>query len=187
MTKRSPKNIPASVRQRLLDKAKETGRPFNEVLQYFAMERFLYRLSRSPYADNFVLKGALMLTVWEVPLTRPTMDIDLLGRINNSIETIGEVTKEICQQEVEPDGLAFDIASIEAERIAEDADYEGIRVRFRGSLGTARIVMQLDIGFGDIVIPSPEPTNYPTLLDLPAPYLRGYSRESTIAEKSRQW
>jgi predicted nucleotidyltransferase component of viral defense system len=181
--KRSPRNIAASVRQRLLDKARETGRPFNEVLQYFAMERFLYRLSESPYADSFVLKGALMLTVWEAPLTRPTLDIDLLGRIENRIETIVKVTREICRQEVEPDGIAFDIATIEAGRIAEDADYEGIRVRFRGSLGTARIVMQLDIGFGDVVIASTEPTSYPVLLDFPAPHLRGYSRESTIAEK----
>ena len=147
------------------------------------MERFLYRLSKSPYADNFVLKGALMLIVWEAPLTRPTLDIDLLGRIDNRIETVVRVTREVCQQEVEPDGLAFDIESIEAERIAEDADYEGIRIRFRGSLGTARIVMQLDIGFGDVVIPSPEPMNYPALLDLPAPHLRGYTKESTIAEK----
>lgn len=183
MTTRRYKNIAASVRQRLLNKARETGRPFNELLQYFAMERFLYRLSKSHYAENFVLKGALMLTVWKAPLSRPTIDIDLLGRIDNSIETIVEVTKEICRQEVEPDGIAFDVASIEAERIAEDADYEGIRVRFRGSLGTARIVMQLDIGFGDILVPSPEPTNYPTILDLPAPQLRGYTKESTIAEK----
>jgi predicted nucleotidyltransferase component of viral defense system len=183
VTTRQYKNIAASVRQRLLNKARETGRPFNELLQYFAMERFLYRLSKSPYADNFVLKGALMLTVWKAPLSRPTIDIDLLGRIDNSIETIVEVTKEICRQEVEPDGIAFDVASIEAERIAEDADYEGIRVRFRGSLGTAQIVMQLDIGFGDILVPSPEPTNYPTILDLPAPQLSGYTKESTIAEK----
>ncbi|MBS3917622.1 MAG: nucleotidyl transferase AbiEii/AbiGii toxin family protein [Deltaproteobacteria bacterium] len=164
-------------------KARETRRPFSELLQYFAMERFLYRLSKSRYADNFVLKGALMLTVWEAPLTRPTMDIDLLGRIYNSIATIVELTREICRQGVEPDGIDFDIAKVEAERIAEDADYEGIRVRFRGSLDTARIVMQLDIGFGDIVIPSPEPASYPTLLDLPAPHLLVYSKESTIAEK----
>lgn len=183
MTRRPPKNIAASVRQRLLMKARETRRPFSELLQYFAMERFLYRLSKSRYADNFVLKGALMLTVWEAPLTRPTMDIDLLGRIDNSIATIVELTREICRQGVEPEGIDFDIAKVEAERIAEDADYEGIRVRFRGSLDTARIVMQLDIGFGDIVIPSPEPASYPTLLDLPAPHLLVYSRESTIAEK----
>jgi len=183
VTRRPPKNIAASVRQRLLMKARETRRPFSELLQYFAMERFLYRLSKSRYADNFVLKGALMLTVWEAPLTRPTMDIDLLGRIYNSIATIVELTREICRQGVEPDGIDFDIAKVEAERIAEDADYEGIRVRFRGSLDTARIVMQLDIGFGDIVIPSPEPASYPTLLDLPAPHLLVYSKESTIAEK----
>lgn len=157
MTKHQSRNIAASIRQRLLNKARETGRPFSELLQYYAMERFLYRLSKSPYGDSFVLKGALMLTVWKAPFSRPTMDIDLLGRIDNSIETIIKVTKEICQQEVEPDGIAFDAASIEAERIAEDADYEGIRVRFRGSLETAQIVMQLDIGFGDIVVPSPEP------------------------------
>jgi len=183
VTRRLPKNIAASARQRLLDKARETRRPFNELLQYFAMERFLYRLSRSPYANNFILKGALKLTVWEAPLTRPTMDIDFLGQIENSIENITKVTREICQQEVEPDGIVFDVTNIEAERIAEDADYEGIRIRFRGSLETARFIIQLDIGFGDIVIPSPEPTNDPTLLDLPTPRLRGYSRESTIAEK----
>ena len=183
MTRRSPKNIAASVRQRLLIKARETGRPFSELLQYFAMERFLYRLSKSRYADNFVLKGALMLTVWEAPLTRPTMDIDLLGRIENSIEAITKVTREICKQEVESDGIVLDVSNINAERIAEDADYEGIRIRFRGSLDTARFIIQLDIGFGDIVIPSPKPMNYPTLLDLPPARLRGYSRESTIAEK----
>lgn len=183
MTRRTPKNIAASVRQRLLIKARETGRPFSELLQYFAMERFLYRLSKSRFADHFVLKGALMLTVWEAPLTRPTMDIDLLGRIENNIENITKATREICQQDVDPDGLVFDMGNINAERIAEDADDEGIRIRFRGSLDTARFVIQVDIGFGDIVIPSPETTNYPILLDFPAPRICGYSRESTIAEK----
>jgi len=183
MTRGSPKNIAASVRQRLLNKARETGRPFSELVQYFAMERFLYRLSKSRFADKFVLKGALMLTAWEAPLTRPTMDIDLLGRIENSVETITKVTIEICQQEVDPDGIVFDVTNMDVGRIAEDADYEGVRIRFRGSLGTARFVIQLDIGFGDIVIPSPEFTDYPALLDLPSPRLLGYSRESTIAEK----
>lgn len=183
MTKRQYKNISASVRQRLLNKAREKGRPFNELLQYFAMERFLYRLSKSLYVDNFVLKGALILSVWEAPLSRPTMDIDLLGRINNSVEAIVAVTRVICRQEVEPDGIAFDTNSIVGERITEDADYEGVRVRFKGSLDTAQIAMQLDIGFGDMVVLSPELTDYPTILDLPAPQLYVYSRESTIAEK----
>ncbi len=159
------------------------GRPFSELLQYFAMERFLYRLAKSRFVDHFVLKGALMLNVWGAPLTRPTMDIDLLGHVENSIENITKVIREICKQDVEHDGIVYDVGNINAEHIAEDAEYEGIRIRFRGSLDTARFIIQLDIGFGDIVIPSPEPTNYPTLLDLPAPRLHGYSRESTIAEK----
>jgi hypothetical protein len=183
VTTRQYKNIASSVRQRLLNKARETDRPFNELLQYFAMERFLYRLSKSPHTDNFVLKGALMLTVWKAPLSRPTIDIDLLGRTDNTIQAIAAVTKDICLQEVEPDGIAFDVNSIEGVQITEDADYEGIRVRFRGSLDTARFVMQLDIGFGDVVVPSPELMDYPTILDLPGPQLRGYGRESTIAEK----
>jgi hypothetical protein len=111
------------------------------------------------------------------------MDIDLLGLIDNSIEDIVAVTKNICSQEVEPDGITFDPSGIEGERITEDADYGGVRVRFRGSLGTAHITMQLDIGFGDMVIPAVDSLEYPTILDLPAPKLRGYSKESTIAEK----
>ena len=183
MIKRLHKNIAASVHQRLRNKARETGRPFNELLQYFAMERFLYRLSKSPYAVNFVLKGALMLTVWEAPISRPTMDIDLLGRIDNSIEAIVAATKDICSQEVEPDGIIFKPAGIEGQHITEDADYEGVRVRFRGTLGAAQITMQLDIGFGDVVIPAADSLEYPTILDLPAPKLRCYSKKSTIAEK----
>lgn len=183
MTKRQYKNIGTSIRQRLLTKARETNRPFSELLQYFAMERFLYRLSKSSYADHFILKGALMLTVWEAPLSRPTMDIDFLGRIENSLKTLVKVTRGICQQEVEPDGIVFDATEVDAEYIAEDAGYEGIRIRFRGSLDTARFVIQLDVGFGDIIVPSPESMNYPTILDLPTPQLRGYSRETTIAEK----
>ena len=183
MTQRMGANLAASIRQRLLYKARETGRPFNEMLQYFAMERFLYRLARSPYAGKFVLKGALMFTAWQAPMSRPTMDIDLLGVINNSIDAIVAMTKAICTQVVEPDGLTFEPESIEGERIVEDADYAGVRVRFRGRLGTARLTMQLDIGFGDVVVPQPVTVEYPTILPLPAPRLRGYSRESAIAEK----
>ncbi len=137
----------------------------------------------SPYVDNFILKGALMLVAWKAPLSRPTMDIDLLGRIENNIETVVDITRSICRQKVDPDGISFDENSIEGERITEDADYEGIRIRFHGSLGTAKVTMQIDIGFGDVVFPSPQSTDYPTILDLPAPKLSGYSRESTIAEK----
>ena len=183
MTKRPHRDVAASVRQRLLNNARETGRPFSEMLQYFAMERFLYRLSKSRYSDNFVLKGAVMLTAWEAPLSRPTMDIGFLGQIDNNIDTIIAITKDICSQKVEPDGITFDLTSIRGEHITEDANYEGVRVRLHGSLDTARFTMQLDIGFGDLVIPAPVSIEYPTILDLPGPRIRGYTKESTIAEK----
>ncbi len=176
-------NVAASVRQRLLNKAHASGRPFNEILLYFAMERFLYRLSRSPHEEKFVLKGALMLAMWEVARTRPTRDIDLLGNVANDIQPIVAVVREICCQKVEPDGLEFDVDSVRGERIAEETEYEGVRVRFRGRLGTARVSMQIDVGFGDVVVPGPVAMEYPTILDLPAPRIRGYTRESVIAEK----
>jgi predicted nucleotidyltransferase component of viral defense system len=180
---RNPESITASVRQRLLNEARATGRPFNELLQYFAMERFLYRLSKSPHGERFVLKGALMFPAWDVSLTRPTKDIDLLGHVANDIERIVAVAKEVCGQDVEPDGLDFDQKSVRGERIAEEAEYEGVRVGFHGTLGTASIAMQLDVGFGDVVVPGPVTLDYPTILDLPAPRIRGYTRESVIAEK----
>lgn len=184
MKKPGIKNIGASVRQRLLNKARETGRPFSELLQYFAMERFLYRLSKSEYADKFVLKGALMLTAWNAPLLRPTMDIDLLGRIGNDIGAMMAIVREICAGQVEPDdGLVFDAATVQGQRIAEAAEYEGVRIRFRATLDAARIQMQLDVGFGDIVVPAAMLTTYPTILDLPAPRLLAYSKETAVAEK----
>ncbi len=121
------KNIPASVRQRLLDRAKKDKRPFSELLQYYAMERFLYRLSQFTHADRFILKGALMLKVWSSIEFRPTMDIDMLGRTSNEEASIVEQIRDILAIDVEPDGLIFDPDSIQSERITEDADYEGIR------------------------------------------------------------
>jgi len=178
-----PKNIVASIHQRLHNKAQETDRPFGEILQYFAIERFLYRLSVSRHADSFVLKGALMLPIWSRALSRPTVGIDLLGRTANRVEAIADVVGEVCGVEVEPDGLTFDAASIEAEPISPQAEYEGVRVRFRGALDNARISMQIDVGFGDVVVPSAQHIRYPALLDLPAPQLEAYSKESVIAEK----
>ena len=142
MTQQKGTNITASVRQRLLNKARETDRPFSELLQYFAMERFLYRLSQSLHKKKFILKGALTLIAWRVPATRPTMDIDFLGITDNRVEAIVAIVKDICRQDVEPDGLLFDPDSVEGEDIVNDADYGGVRIRFRGTLGTARITMQ---------------------------------------------
>ncbi len=177
------KNLPASVRQRLTNKAKETARPFQEVLQYFAMERFLYRLSRSHSADKFVLKGALMFTAWGAPVTRPTRDIDLLGRTDNEVEAVANLMREVCGQAVEPDGLVFDVASVAGEAIKEDADYSGVRVTFLVTLQNARVAMQIDVGFGDVVTPAAMKTDYPVLLDFAAPKLLGYPRETVVAEK----
>ncbi len=183
MNKRRVTNVAASVRQRLQNVARSTNRPFQEVLQYYAMERFLYRLAQSPHADRFVLKGALMFHVWGAPTSRPTKDIDLLGRMENTTAALTEVMRDICGQDVEADGLVFDPQSVAAVVIKEDADYEGVRVTFRGSLENARIAMQIDIGFGDVMYPGPEMTEYPTILEYAAPRLRGYARETAIAEK----
>ena len=183
MRKRPATNISASVHQRLLNRAKETEQSFNHLLQHFAMERFLYRLSKSEHADSFILKGALMLAVWRIPQSRPTLDIDLLGRGSNNPDDMVAVTRAVCRQEVEPDGMSFEPDTVMGERIVEEAEYEGVRLRFRGSLGNAVVPMQMDVGFGDAVVPPPEVVEYPTLLDFPAPRLRGYSKESTIAEK----
>ena len=179
----SPKNVAASVHARLADLGRRTNRPFQELLQYYAMERFLYRLSRSPHGGRFLLKGALMLRVWDAPTARPTKDIDLLGKLGNSLENLANVLREVCTTEVEEDGMVFSPSTVRAERIKEDADYEGVRVRFGGLLGKARVAMQVDVGFGDVVVPAPLAIAYPTLLDLPGPRLKGYPRESVIAEK----
>ncbi|HUT03245.1 MAG TPA: nucleotidyl transferase AbiEii/AbiGii toxin family protein [bacterium] len=183
MTKLPVVDVAASVRQRLLNKSRRSGRPFNEWLQYFAMERFLYRLSKSSYASSFIIKGATMFAVWGAPISRPTRDIDLLGRTRNEVDDLVNVIKDICVQEVEPDGLLFDADSVEGQRIIETAAYEGVRVRFRGTLGAARIFMQVDVAFGDVVVPEPVTVDYPTILGMPAPRLDGYTRESAIAEK----
>ena len=180
---KSIKNSAASVRQRLLNHSKTKQKPFNEILQYYAMERFLYRLSLSQHKNKFVLKGALMLRIWNALESRPTMDIDMLGKTSNEAENIIQQIKEILFVEVIEDGIYFDAATLQAEQIKEDADYHGIRVLFKGSLDKAKIHMQIDIGFGDVVYPLPEESVMPTILDLPAPELIAYSKESVIAEK----
>jgi len=179
----SGRDVGASVRQRLLNHARAQGRPFQELLQYFAMERFLYRLAKSPFSDRFVLKGALLLTAWRAPLSRPTMDIDLAGRTSNELDHIAGLVSGVCEVATEPDGIEFNRASIAVSRIKEGADYEGIRVRFHATLAKARIPMQIDIGFGDVMVPGPTEVEYPTLLDFPAPVLQAYPKGSVIAEK----
>ncbi len=177
------KNMGASVRQRLLNYTKANGRPFAEVLQYYAMERFLYRLSMSPHVEAFTLKGALLLTAWQAPISRPTLDIDLLDRTDNALEAIVALMRKISQAEVTDDGIVFDPASFAGEVIREDADYAGVRTTFVGCVDSARVHMQIDIGFGDVMTPGTETLTYPTILDFAAPTLCGYNRETVVAEK----
>jgi Nucleotidyl transferase AbiEii toxin, Type IV TA system len=184
VNKHSLKNVSASVHQRLLNIARNTERPFNEVLQYFAMERFLHRLSRSPNADSFVLKGALLFRVWDVPDNRATRDIDFLAYVDNSPENLAAIFREVCTIDGADDGLVFDPNTVEAQPITEDAEYGGVRTKLRGQLGRAQVVIQIDVGFGDLIHPSAIQADYPSLLGLPAPSLRMYPPETVIAEKA---
>jgi hypothetical protein len=124
-----------------------------------------------------------MLICWEAPVSRPTADIDLLGRVDSEIEKVVAIIRDVSEQKVIDDGMIFHADSISGERIIEGAEYQGVRAKVRGSLGNARITAQIDVGFGDIESPSPQKVDYPAILDFPAPRLLGYTRESTIAEK----
>jgi predicted nucleotidyltransferase component of viral defense system len=147
------------------------------------MERFLYRLAQSRFADRFILKGALLLTAWKAPISRPTIDIDLAASTNNNLNHIRAFMMELCRVETPRDGITFQAESVKVSRIAEDADYEGVRVRFHATLARARVPMQIDIAFGDVIVPGPTQLSYPTLLEFPAPVLLAYSKETVIAEK----
>lgn len=124
-----------------------------------------------------------MFSVWTGSMSRPTMDIDFLGNIENSMDIIVAVFKDACETEVENDGMVFHKETVTATRITEDADYQGVRVLLRGNLSSIRLFLQIDIGFGDVVIPKPGRVKYPVLLDFPPPELDGYTMESTVAEK----
>ncbi len=183
MSKRNPEHIDVSVHQRLLNLSRERKEDFNLILTRYAVERFLYRLSCSQYADEFVLKGAMLLTVWMGQSHRPTRDLDLLGFGESSEEALRKMFEEICRVEVERDGLVFDPSSIGIEEIRGDQEYSGRRVKLVGRLGNAKTRIQIDVGFGDVVTPKALPVEYPVLLDFPAPRIRAYPMETLIAEK----
>jgi Nucleotidyl transferase AbiEii toxin, Type IV TA system len=183
MKKRKLTNMPASVHHRLLNLARETKRPFNELLQYYTMERFLFRLGASEHADRFVLKGALMLRVWNLPMARPTMDIDMLGRAPNSVDGLVEIIRQCLAVETPDDGVRFNSNSVKGEPITLDKKDHGVRIRVYGRLGNARLSLQLDFGFGDVVVPGPVEVEYPELLNFGKPHLLGYTPESAVAEK----
>ena len=174
----------ASVRDRLYNLAQHDKRDFNLVLVMFATERLLYRLSRSVFADRFVLKGARLFSLWSHKPHRPTRDLDLLGYGESSAAALKEAFHEICRTEVEPDGLTFDEDSMTIEEIRLEQEYDGQRIKLVVRLGQARIPLQIDVGFGDVVVPEVQTMEYAPLLDtLPAPQIRAYTRESVVAEK----
>lgn len=176
-------DLAASIHARLSARAKERGEVFQDVLTRYGVERFLYRLSRTPARDTLWLKGALLFDLWfDVP-HRPTRDADFLGFGPADQAALETTVRAACATEV-PDGMAYDPKSMRVREIREDARYAGLRVTLTGTLKKARCPVQLDVGYGDAVTPGPEEAVYPTLLDdLPAPRLRVYPRETVIAEK----
>ena len=178
-----PRNLPASVRQRLLNLSRERGESFNYLLTRYGNERLLYRLARSQYRDQFVLKGAALFETWSEGPHRATRDIDLLGFGDSATAHLEDIFRELCTVEVEPDGLRMLQETVRAEEIREQQKYGGVRVRLTADLDGARIALQVDIGFGDAVTPRIEEADFPTLLEFPAPHLRTYPRETVVAEK----
>lgn len=183
MSQRFPKDLAASVRARLSKLSRERNEAFDHVLTRYATERLLYRLSKSPFANRFVLKGATLFTLWCGEPHRPTRDLDFLSYGDSSPETLQSIFRDICTFKVEPDGLTFDPDSIRTAEIREPQEYPGWRVWVHAYLGKARIPIQVDIAFGDIVIPDPQEVEYPTILPFPAPRLCSYPKEAVVAEK----
>jgi predicted nucleotidyltransferase component of viral defense system len=179
---REIKNIGASVRTRLLQLSKAKNQSFDLMLTRFALERLLFRLSRSRHADRFVLKGAMLLMSWFDDPHRGTRDLDLLGFGDPSSEPMLATFREILLDEAN-DGVIFDASTLRIDHIREELEYGGLRLKVTASISGARIGLTIDIGFGDALEPGTEVLDYPSLLNFPAPRLRTYARETVIAEK----
>lgn len=177
------RNVAASIRQKLLNIATRNGEDFGLVLTRYALERLLYRLSQSAYCDQFILKGAMLFQVWTNTPHRPTRDLDLLGQGDPSPERCQVIFRELCKVPVADDGLDFSAETVGADKIKEDREYEGVRVKLLARVGNARIPIQVDVGFGDAVTPRPGLLDYPTLLPMPAPRIQAYPMQTVIAEK----
>ena len=177
-----PRNVGASVRQRLLNLAHARGQPMELLLTRYALERLLYRLSVSPHRERFVLKGAMLLATWFDEPHRATRDVELLGFGDAAEDALLGTFREIMTVEVD-DGVTFDLKGLRIEAIREEVEYGGSRIRTTAALAGARIPITVDIGFGDAVEPGVEDVDLPVLLDMPSPHLRAYPPETVIAEK----
>ncbi len=182
MKPKIPKNIAASMRAKLLDRARERKEDFQFMLGRWIAERFLYRLGKSDQRDAFVLKGATLFLIWQGKLPRPTKDIDLLGYGPIQPKNVAESIRQVCSVKVD-DGVVFDLEGITSEEIREEAEYGGIRVRVPASLDGARAPLQIDVGFGDAVDPAPVETDFPAMLETESPRIKAYPPEVVIAEK----
>jgi hypothetical protein len=174
---REVRNIGASVRDRLLARSRAKNADYQILLTRYALERLLYRLSVSEHRDRFILKGALLFVTWLPDPFRPTRDLDLLGYGANNPEALADTFKAICSHSVPDDGVTFDVDGLTAAPIREDLEYDGVRVQTYAMIDGARIPIQVDIGFGDIITPAPVEIEYPVLLDSPVPHLRAYPVE----------
>lgn len=181
----STQNVAASVRQRLLNRSRETGEDYNLLLTRFGNERLLYRIGASPHADRFVLKGAMLFAAWTGTPHRPTRDLDLLGRGDPSPGAVADLIRAACERAPDQDdGLRFDTVAIAAHEIREAQEYGGVRVAVPATLGNARVPLRVDVGFGDVVTPAARPLTYPTLLpNFAPPVLAAYPPETVVAEK----
>lgn len=177
------KNVAASVRARLLTRAKEQDMDYNLILTKYALERLLYRLSVSQWAETFLLKGALLFDLWFDQPHRPTRDMDLLGFGSSDMANLVTVFCTVCALPHD-DGIVFDPATVRAAEIRKEASYAGVRITLMGILDGARCAVQIDVGYGDAVTPEPESVSYPVLLPgMLAPQIRAYPRYTVVAEK----
>lgn len=183
MTTPTPDGLARSIKQRLMNLSKQRGEVFNIVLMRFAAERLLYRLSRSPHCQQFVLKGAMLFAIWADKPHRPTQDVDLLGFGSPEADRLVGIFQDVCAISVEPDGLVFDAGSVGSEPIREDAVYDGLRIRLLARLGTARVRLQIDVGFGDVITPEARELVLGPMLELPPAQIRTYPPETVVAEK----
>ena len=183
MSQEISRSVVASIRQRLLNRARERGEDFNFVLTMYGIERFAYRLSKSDHADRFYLKGAILFLAWTGEYYRPTRDIDLLSLGLSDVPGVVAAVRAVCRVPCPEDGVAFLDDSIRGEEIREVGAYPGVRIHLMAKLGVARIPLQIDIGLGNAVVPGPTKERLPSMLDLPTPVLKAYPPEAMIAEK----
>jgi predicted nucleotidyltransferase component of viral defense system len=176
------RNMGASVRARLLNLAKQRGQPFDLLLTRYALERLLYRLSTTKYRERFVLKGAMLMTIWFDTKFRPTRDVDFLGFGESEPDKVLAIFREICAV-AQDDGVSFDADVLKVERNREELEHGGLRLKTQAIIDGARVPVLIDIGFGDAIEPGLDEIDYPVLLDAPAPKLRGYRHETVVAEK----